>query len=75
MEMIRIPESWGIKREPRTPVSQRKDIVTLGLSYDEQFDWDILFADAIRIGEGRTLLIGAPLYLSLIHISEPTRRS
>ena len=60
--MIRIPESWGIKREPRTPVSQRKDIVTLGLSYDEQFDWDILFADALKIGDGRTLLIGAPLY-------------
>lgn len=60
--MIRIPESWGVKREPRTPVSQRKDIITLGLSYNEQFDWDILFADALKLGDNRTLLIGAPLY-------------
>lgn len=60
--MIRIPKSWGIKREPRTPIEQRKDIITLGLSYDEQFDWDILFADALKLGNNRTLLIGAPLY-------------
>jgi hypothetical protein len=62
MEMIRIPKSWGVRREPRTPIEQRKNIITLGLSYDEQFDWDILFADALKLGNNRTLLIGAPLY-------------
>ena len=62
MNMIKIPASWGVKREPRTPVAQRKEIITLGKSYDELFDWDILFSEAIQIGGGRIILVGPPLY-------------
>lgn len=60
--MYKIPESWGEKRRPRTPVAQRKNIITHGLTYDEIFDFDTLFADAVQLGDGRVLLIGPPLY-------------
>lgn len=59
--MHRIPESWG-KREPRTPVEQRKNLFTHGESFDKKFDWDTLFCDAIRVDSGVVLLIGPPLY-------------
>ena len=60
--MYRIPESWNVKREPRTPKNIRNDLVTHGVSFDGKFDWDTLFADAINIGNGTVLLIGPPLY-------------
>jgi len=60
--MYRIPESWGVRREPRTPKNIRDNLVTFGLSFQEQFDWDILFSDAIRVSDSQVLLIGAPLY-------------
>jgi len=58
--MYKIPESWG-KREPRTPVELRKDLITHGQPFDKKFDWDTLFADAIRVDDV-VLLIGPPLY-------------
>ena len=60
--MYRIPEHWGIRREPRISEEQRKSIVTWGKTFDEQYDWDILFSDCVDIGDDRILLIGAPLY-------------
>jgi len=60
--MYKIPESWGVKREPRTPEEERKNIITQGFPYDEMFDWDTLFNEAISLGDGRALLIGPPLY-------------
>ena len=62
MTITRIPKEWGVLREPRTPKHLRKDIMTHGYTYDEIFDWDTLFNDALDIGHGRTLLIGSPLY-------------
>lgn len=60
--MYKIPTTWGLRREPRINESQRKNLYTFGLSFDEQYDWDILFADAIRVSPNQVLLIGAPLY-------------
>lgn len=59
--MYKIPESWGEKRTPRTPPNMREQD-TFGLSFTEQFDWDILFAEAVRVNDDQVFLIGAPLY-------------
>lgn len=60
--MYKIPKSWGILREPRTPKDKRKDVITLGFPHDVMFDWDTLFNDVIDIGNNQVLLIGPPLY-------------
>lgn len=60
--LYNIPESWGVKRVPRTPPKQRKEVITLGIPYDDLFDFDTLFNDVINLGNGQTLLIGPPLY-------------
>lgn len=60
--MYKIPESWNTRREPRTPVNIRSQLVTFGISFDDQFDWDILFAEVVRVSPEQVLLIGAPLY-------------
>lgn len=62
VNMIHIPESWGVTRTPPTPPEERKEVYSLGKTYEEVFDWTTLFADAIQIGEGRVLLVGPPLY-------------
>ena len=67
--IYKIPESWGVKREPRTPKHIRKDIITHGLSYEDIFDWDTLFVDALQLGDGRVLLIGPPLYELRKHLN------
>lgn len=74
MELVRIPDSWGVLREPRTPPHQR-NMMRHGLSFDEQFDWDILFSDVIDIGDNRILCIGGPLYelADLIKFSDGTK--
>lgn len=60
--IIKIPKEWGVHREPRTPKAYRKDIITHGFAYEDIFDWDTLFNDALYLGEGRVLLVGSPLY-------------
>ena len=67
--MYKIPEAWGVLREPRTPADKRKDVITLGRPHDEMFDWDTLFNDALRIDENRVLLIGPPLYELKSHVN------
>lgn len=62
MKMITIPKSWGVHREPRTPKQYRSKILTLGIPYNDLFDWYTLFNEALDIGYGRVLLIGPPLY-------------
>lgn len=60
MNIIDIPESWGIKRTPSTPIDP--DAVWHGLPYESYYDYTTLFVDAINIGDNRVLLIGPPLY-------------
>ena len=59
MNIVRIPESWGIKRTPASPI---EDKLWLGLPYVSFYDFYTLFADCIDIGDNRTILIGPPLF-------------
>lgn len=59
--IIKYPTSWGFKREPARPVELRRDYFN-GMKFDENFDWNNLWYDAIQLKEGSILLIGPPLY-------------
>ena len=61
MEIVKIPQSWGVKREPRTPM-QHRNLVRQGLTFEQQFDWDNLFVDVLDIGDNRIICVGPPLY-------------
>ena len=60
MNIIDIPESWGLRRTPSTPIDPEG--LWHGLPYESYYDYTTLFVDAIDIGEGRVLLVGPPLY-------------
>jgi hypothetical protein len=50
-----------MKREPIRPVELRKDYCG-GMKFDENFDWDNLFYDAVQLDANTMVLIGPPLY-------------
>lgn len=60
MNIVNIPPEWGVKRIPRTPIDPDKEWHCM--SYEDLYDWDSLFYEAINIGDQRVLLVGAPLY-------------
>lgn len=62
INLIRIPESWGVYRESPSPLEDREVIYSPGLTYDEAFDWNILFVEAIRINPEQVVLVGPPLF-------------
>lgn len=62
INLIRIPESWGVYRESPSPLKDREVIYSPGLTYDEAFDWNILFVEAIRINPEQVVLVGPPLF-------------
>lgn len=62
INLIRIPESWGVYRESPSPPKDREVIYSPGLTYDEAFDWNILFVEAIRINPEQVVLVGPPLF-------------
>lgn len=66
--IIKYPTSWGFKREPARPVELRKDYFN-GMKFDENFDWDNLWYDAVQIDSGQILLIGPPLYATSNYIT------
>ena len=59
--VIKYPDSWGFKREPARPVTLRRDYFN-GMQFDENFDWNNLWYDAVQIAHDCVLLIGPPLY-------------
>jgi hypothetical protein len=59
--IIKYPSLWGFKREPARPVELRRDYFS-GMKFDENFDWDNLWYDAVQLENGPVLLIGPPLY-------------
>jgi len=61
VETVKFPGEWGIKREPARPPHLRIDYCG-GMRFDDNFDWDNLWYDAVQINEQQTLLIGPPLY-------------
>jgi len=64
IEMIHIPDSWGIKREAPTPMEFRDKILVSGSkrTYDEIFDWTTLYVEAIRVNPDQVVLVGPPLF-------------
>lgn len=50
------PTNWQTRREPRRPHELRV------FDFDENFDWDTVWNDAIQITPDTVLLIGPPLY-------------
>jgi hypothetical protein len=58
---ITYPTEWGFKREPARPVDLRIDYCG-GMKFDDNFDWDNLWYDAIQINDNIIVLIGPPLY-------------
>lgn len=59
--IVKYPTSWGFRREPARPVELRKDYFN-GMKFDENFDWDNLWYDAVQINQNCIVLIGPPLY-------------
>ena len=58
---IKYPVAWGFKREPARPVNLRLDYCG-GMKFNDNFDWDNMWYDAIQVNNTTVLLIGPPLY-------------
>ena len=57
----KFPQSWGFRREPARPHHLRIDYCN-GLKFNDNFDWDHIWYDAIQINITTVILIGPPLY-------------
>lgn len=53
---IKYPDYWNIKRNTPRPIELRV------LGFNELYDWDTLWYDAVQINPTTVLLIGPPLY-------------
>lgn len=62
MNIIYIPDEWGVKRVPRTSPEEQKEMHTLGNSFESMYDYNTLFVDAIKFSNGDAILVGPPLY-------------
>lgn len=58
---IKYPNNWGFKREPARPVKLRIDYCG-GMKFNDNFDWDNLWHDAVQIDDTTVILVGPPLY-------------
>lgn len=58
MNIIKVPEEWGVLREPPC---QESDMFPDPKTYYERFDYTTLFADCIRITDEIIALVGPPL--------------
>lgn len=58
---IKYHANWGFKREPARPQQLRIDYCG-GMKFDDNFDWDNAWYDAIQVNDNTVLLIGPPLY-------------
>ncbi len=52
---------WGFKRVPERPENLRIDYCG-GMKFNDNFDWDNAWYDAVQISTDLVLLIGPPLY-------------
>lgn len=57
--VIKIPANWNVCREPTRPVELRRDYFG-GMKFDENYDWNLLWYDAIHTNNS-VLLVGPPL--------------
>lgn len=58
---IKYQTGWGFRREPARPLDLRIDYCG-GMRFDDNFDWDNAWYDAMQVNENTLLLIGPPLY-------------
>jgi len=58
---VQYPTTWGFKREPSRPVHLRIDYCN-GMKFNDNFDWNNLWYDAVQVNATTVLLIGPPLY-------------
>jgi len=58
MNIVRVPDEWGVKR---VPPCNESDMFPNPETFKDRFDYDTLFVDAIRLNDQVVLLIGAPL--------------
>ncbi len=58
---VTYPVAWGFKREPSRPMNLRIDYCG-GMKFNDNFDWNNLWYDAIQVNNNTILLIGPPLY-------------
>ena len=56
LPLTKFPDHWGFKRVPR----RSKDLWVF--NFEQNYDWDNLWYDAIQINETTIILIGPPLY-------------
>lgn len=74
--ITKFPREWGFRREPRRPIELRRDYFG-GMKFNDNFDWDNIWYDAVQIAPQAILLIGPPLYgaansiASLVQITDP----
>jgi hypothetical protein len=59
--VVRFPSEWNLRREPKRPPELRRDYFG-GMKFNDNFDWDTLWYDALQISPQTILLIGPPLY-------------
>lgn len=58
---VKFPTGWGLRREPARPPHLRIDYCG-GMRFDDNFDWDNMFYDAVQLNENQIALIGPPIY-------------
>lgn len=58
---VKYQDHWGFRREPARPPHLRIDYCG-GMRFDDNFDWDNAWYDAIQVHDNLIVLIGPPLY-------------
>jgi hypothetical protein len=56
LPLVKYPAEWGFKRTPA------RDKELWVYNFEENYDWDNLWYDAIQVSQNTILLIGPPLY-------------
>ena len=56
LPLFKFPQQWGFKRTPR----RAKELWVF--NFEENYDWDNVWYDAVQVNEKTVLLIGPPLY-------------
>ena len=58
---VKYQDHWGFRREPARPPHLRIDYCG-SMRFDDNFDWDNAWYDAVQVHDNLIILIGPPLY-------------
>lgn len=64
LSKVTFPEIWGLCRAPTRLVHLRDPNPYNNVSFNEVFDWDTLWCDAIQFDQQTIILFGPPLYFT-----------